>query len=309
MKKSVAPTLKRDLVGHIGHVNAVRFTKDGNYCMTCSDDRTLKLWNPHKDELEKKGQALTIKTYAGVHGYAIHDVVISSDNNKFISAGGDKASILWDVSTGRVIRKFYGHTQRINCVSTNEEHTVLLSGSYDKTVRIYDLKSNLRDPIQILNDCTDSVTSIQRTNYEILVSSVDGFLRIYDLRAGMLSCDSFHEPITSLSLTHDQKCVLSATLGGTIRLTEISTGRLLQHYHGHRNDSYKIETCVTNDDARVIGTSEDGHVLMWDLVEASVLHNTVAHTRSISSISYHPSLSCYVTASFDNTAKYWIDLT
>ena len=38
----------------IGSVNAVRFTHDGNYCMTASDDRTVKLWNPHKDDPSKR---------------------------------------------------------------------------------------------------------------------------------------------------------------------------------------------------------------------------------------------------------------
>ena len=63
--------LQRNLVGHngkyymsyfnksiiyilIGSVNAVRFTHDGNYCMTASEDRTVKLWNPHKDDPSKR---------------------------------------------------------------------------------------------------------------------------------------------------------------------------------------------------------------------------------------------------------------
>ena len=32
--------------------------------MTCSDDRTLRLWNPHKDDPAREdGNALQIKTY------------------------------------------------------------------------------------------------------------------------------------------------------------------------------------------------------------------------------------------------------
>lgn len=37
---------------------------DGNYCLTCGSDKTLKLWNPHK------GTAL--RTYQG-HGYEVLD--------------------------------------------------------------------------------------------------------------------------------------------------------------------------------------------------------------------------------------------
>uniref|UniRef100_A0A803YN40 WD repeat domain-containing protein 83 n=2 Tax=Meleagris gallopavo TaxID=9103 RepID=A0A803YN40_MELGA len=47
-----------------GAVRAVRFNVDGNYCLTCGSDKTLKLWNPHK------GTAL--RSYQG-HGYEVLD--------------------------------------------------------------------------------------------------------------------------------------------------------------------------------------------------------------------------------------------
>lgn len=68
---------QRTLNGHTAAVNAVRFTSDGSYCMTCSDDKTVRLWNPHKDDVATEGNALLIKTYSGVHGYQIFDISIS----------------------------------------------------------------------------------------------------------------------------------------------------------------------------------------------------------------------------------------
>ena len=69
---------ERILKGHTSAVNAVRYTADGNYCMTCSDDRSVKLWNPNKDDPRQDGHALMIKTYSGTHGYQIFDISISS---------------------------------------------------------------------------------------------------------------------------------------------------------------------------------------------------------------------------------------
>ena len=40
------------------------FAEDGNYCLTCGSDKTLKLWSPHK--------GLCIKTYMG-HGAEVLD--------------------------------------------------------------------------------------------------------------------------------------------------------------------------------------------------------------------------------------------
>jgi len=57
------PTEKvSELKAHVGPVLAVRFNRDGNYCLTCGQDRLIKLWNPSK--------GLVVKTYVG-HGHEV----------------------------------------------------------------------------------------------------------------------------------------------------------------------------------------------------------------------------------------------
>ena len=91
----------RSLVtGHEGPVRAVRFNSDGNYCLTCGSDKTLRLSNPHKGTL--------LKTYIG-HGYEVLDAIAAYENDKIASCGADKTVVLWDVATGKCIRKFRGH--------------------------------------------------------------------------------------------------------------------------------------------------------------------------------------------------------
>jgi WD40 repeat protein len=59
----------RDLAGHEGAVLAVRFNRDGNYCLSCGKDRTVRLWNPHTGAL--------VKTYKS-HAREVRDVHSSS---------------------------------------------------------------------------------------------------------------------------------------------------------------------------------------------------------------------------------------
>ena len=75
-------------------------TVDGNYCMTCGSDKSLKLWNPMK--------GLLLKSYSG-HSYEVLDAKASSDNGQLCSCGMDKTVILWDVASGNVLRKYRGH--------------------------------------------------------------------------------------------------------------------------------------------------------------------------------------------------------
>lgn len=66
---------------------------------------------------------------------------------------------------------------------------MIISGSFDNTVKIWDLMSKNHKPVQVLDDFKDSVTKIISTDNSIIVGSVDGILRIYDIRMGKLVRD------------------------------------------------------------------------------------------------------------------------
>ena len=66
---------------------------------------------------------------------------------------------------------------------------MVVSGSYDATVRLWDYKSLSTKPIQVLDEARDSVTTLQVVGHEIVTGSVDGRMRVYDLRMGMIFVD------------------------------------------------------------------------------------------------------------------------
>lgn len=97
----ISPQCVRVLEGHKAPVLNVKFTLNGLYCISVSQDKSSILWNPNR--------GLAIKHYAGFHNHEINDVSITTDNSKFVTAGGDKSVALWDVATGAVVRRFSGH--------------------------------------------------------------------------------------------------------------------------------------------------------------------------------------------------------
>ncbi|XP_064626279.1 WD repeat domain-containing protein 83-like [Lineus longissimus] len=269
-------------------VRAVRFNADGNYCLTCGSDKSLKLWNPHTNKL--------LKTY-NAHGYDVLDAQGSCDNSQLCSCGMDKTVILWDVASGKVLRKFRGHVGRTNCVKFNEESTVILSGSIDGSVRIWDCRSRRPEPIQILDEAKDSVTAIQVSDYEILTGCADGRTRRYDLRNGQILVDLVGNSVTSVSFTKDGQCILVTTLDSTLRLFDKDSGEMLNEYTGHKNTDYKVDNCLNSDDTHILNGSEDGAVYVWDLVDGKVVTKLQHPGRScVHSLSYHPSEVCLLTA-------------
>lgn len=65
-----------------------------------------------------------------------------------------------------------------------------VQGSFDATVRLWDCKSQSTKPIQVLEDSKDSVSSLHVLGHEIVTGSVDGKIRLYDLRTGMMYADT-----------------------------------------------------------------------------------------------------------------------
>ncbi|KAG9414125.1 hypothetical protein AC1031_013334 [Aphanomyces cochlioides] len=297
----------RVLRGHEGPVYAVRFNEKGTYCMTCGSDRTIRLWNPHREGPEGPTSAMMIKAYKGLHGYEIRDVAIENDNAKFVSCGRDKVVFHWDVSTGKVIRKFEGHASSVNAVEFNDDCTVLCSASYDSTVRLWDMRArNSFTPIQVLDHFRDSVTSVRVKDHEIITSCVDGFVRVYDIRAGMLTEDNLHHPVTSLALTSDLNCIVASTTNGVLRFFEKKSGTELNTFQGHSVASYGLACAFSNDDAYILSGSEDGRVVVWDMLTKDTALSFQAHDRPVRSIASHPTEPMILTASVDNTVKVWL---
>lgn len=144
---------------------------DHRYLVTCSKDKTIKLWNrrgllPTDSEyppsnrakdaefpeyiinlpdmissaalnriqpLERYSLVMTLNGHnAAVNAIQIHD-------DQIVSASGDRKIFLWSISQGQLLRQFSGHTKGIACVQYDGKRIV--SGSSDRTVRIFDGRS------------------------------------------------------------------------------------------------------------------------------------------------------------------------
>eukprot|EP00290_Baffinella_frigidus_P050316 CAMPEP_0180387356 /NCGR_PEP_ID=MMETSP0989-20121125/30186_1 /TAXON_ID=697907 /ORGANISM="non described non described, Strain CCMP2293" /LENGTH=290 /DNA_ID=CAMNT_0022388195 /DNA_START=211 /DNA_END=1081 /DNA_ORIENTATION=+ len=286
------PTEKvSELKAHVGPVLAVRFNRDGNYCLTCGQDRLIKLWNPTK--------GLVVKTYVG-HGHEVFDVATADDNSRLASVGGDKLVFYWDVATGNIIRKF----RRARAA---RQHRALRGGrvSGDNLRELRQERSHLRLPItEFRGRADDAGLQGQRdlvavSGHQVCAASVDGFIRTFDIRMGEMVSDCVGQPITCVTVTNDGNCVLATCMDSKVRLFDKSNGELLASYSGHKNSTYTVESCMTHGDAHVVCGSEDGDVYFWDLVSGKQVHKLSGHGNVVCGIAYHPSETCLLTSSVD----------
>ena len=296
------PTLKAALwdCGQ-GAVRSVRYSSDGNYCLTAGSDKTIKLWSVN--QVCTGNIKRSIHTFIG-HGSEPLDVHASKDNARLVSGGADKLVMIWDVAEGSSIARYRGHAGRINSVAFGSpDCNVVLSASIDTTVKIWDCRSRPAHAlIQTLDDAKDTVSVVKAIQNEILTASADGFVRIYDIRMGQMISDYFGSAVYSTSFTHDLQCLLVSTAGQPIRLLDRSSGQLMQEFTGHEaKGEYQLESDIFHGDSLVVSGSEDGHAYIWDMVEAKLvaklpMNPTTSRSAVVHSLSVHPLKVALLTA-------------
>src|SRR6266404_4333067 len=68
-------------------------------------------------------------------------VAFSPDGAYALSGGFDNTMKVWQVSSGRLIRTFQGHSNTVRSVAFSPDGKTVLSGSQDSTMKLWDVAS------------------------------------------------------------------------------------------------------------------------------------------------------------------------
>ncbi|PVF91181.1 WD40 repeat-like protein, partial [Serendipita vermifera] len=200
------PVLRNVLVGHKGEVTCVVFSPDGDYIISGSDDRTIRLWN-----------ADTGKMMAGpFHGHAscVTSVSFSPDGHHIASGSSDKTIRVWKVETGEMTAgPFEGHTDQVISVSFSPDGNSIVSASEDKTILVWNVKTGqmTAGPFEGHTDWITSV-SLSPDGHNIVSGSWDQTIRVWNVETGQMISGPFEghtDGVTSVSFSPDGHHIVS----------------------------------------------------------------------------------------------------
>lgn len=139
-----------------------------------------------------------------------------------------------------------------------------------------------------MNDAKDCITRIKVNEFEIVVSSLDGCVRRYDVRKGDLTCDNVGVPVIDIAQTKDTKCTLAACSDNVLRLLDNDNGDVLAQYRGHRAEDYQIECGILSNDSQIVSGSAEGCAIVWDLVDEKIVNRILVNRSVVHSLATHP---------------------
>ncbi|CRG96603.1 beta subunit of coatomer complex, putative [Plasmodium gallinaceum] len=155
---------------HTDYIRYIEVHQTLPYILTSSDDMTIKLYD-YENNFEK---LCSFENH-------IHYVMMCKFNPKdtyiFASASLDKTIKIWGVQNNtHIVTKPHftltGHTKGVNCIdySSSGETSYIISGSDDKTIRIWDYHT--KQCIQVLSGHTQNISClIYHSNLPIIISS------------------------------------------------------------------------------------------------------------------------------------------
>eukprot|EP00731_Ephydatia_muelleri_P034088 Em0047g7a len=212
----------------------------------------------------------------------------------------------------KFLRYFNGHTKRVVCLMMAPVNDIFLSGSLDRTIRLWDLRSPNCQGLMHLNG--RPVASFDPEGL-IFAAGIDSRqLKLYDLRTfdkGPFATFHLRQEFpgyewTGLKFSNDGKKILVQSNMGQIKLVDAFQGHELHTLTGHVNNAgLSLEASFTPDSKYVVSGSQDGTIHAWSAEKGhQVIVLDGGHPGPTQCVQFNPRLM--MLASACNSMAFWL---
>ncbi len=284
------------LAGHDALVQDASFSIDGRRVLTCSNDRTIREWDPRTGALLR-----TIR-----HDRGIHAIVISADGTRWLTTSDSDrperdAATVWDATRGRAARDL-GRGRFAEAIAITRDGRRGATGGRDGEVRIWDLETG-----------RGTVVARQAGWIRALVFSPDGTRLAFGGREGRVQIlvdgrveqelAEVDSEVRGLDWSSDGRSLAVALQNGTLALYRASDGARERTVRAHGAPTVRVR--FSPDGTRIATVSEDATARIWSAGSGALMFD-LPHRGRLNAVAFDTEGLRVVTAELDHhTAVVW----
>ncbi|MCG8406939.1 MAG: protein kinase [Phycisphaerales bacterium] len=268
----------RSFNAHHLTVSKLAWTDDDEHIISACTDLTIRTWSVATgnliNEIKTTGDSVSLNVIEGAKG-------------RLIASNDFGNVVVRDAVTGDVVVNFSGHSQVVCSLASTPDRKILISGSMDRTVRLWSLESG--KPISTLKGHNGGVLScaVNDKAATIVTGGDDGQIKIWDPRVvgPSTSLSGHYGTISALKFSPDGSKLASAGADQTIIIWDATSTAMLQSL----NSNAGIYSLAWGPDSRVLAVGDGrGVVRVWDTETADVLFACPGKRNTIRSVTFRP---------------------
>ncbi|MCH7497979.1 MAG: WD40 repeat domain-containing protein [Candidatus Marinimicrobia bacterium] len=196
-----------------------------------------------------------------------------------------------------------GHTKRVNAVVFGAEGHLLVTGSDDANLVIWDLQTGQQ--LHVLSGHKQAISSISLSpgGTYLASASINGSVIVWDLRSRLQATIMRGTGrIRSVSYSPNGRYLALGSTDKTALLLEASSGTRVGVFRGHTH--WVMATAFSPDGKTLATGSPDKALKLWNITDRQEIAS-LEHPKGVLAVAYSPNGQFLATGSSDNTTIIW----